>query len=492
MRSLSARKCWIVLASLAALGAVLFAHGAGAASRQIGSVTLTIAFSGSGAGTVTQISGPGQGTPQGINCTNPPPGLGSVCSETFPFGAPPQPFIGLQASAPAGSEFIGWQVTPDTIPTFDCDSGTICYVQMNDNVTVTAQFQQVIGNVPLQVVRGGTGARNGVVTSSPTGIACGFAHPDCATSFPLGTNVTLTASTINGATFSGWSGACSSAGSKPTCSLTLTGATNVAANFSAPQQQLTVTVAGSGGVASNVPGISCPTTCTASFAQGSQVTLYASAAENYQFTGWSGACTGQSTCVVTLNAATSVTATFVQLTQPLTVSVLTGGGTVASTPGGVSCPTDCLGTFPQGSQVTLNPTAAPGWAFGSWGGACNGSAACTVTMSQAQQVTASFVRTPVAASFVSARVTRNGPAAARRAINVLVSNTQVVGVNIKILRGSSQIKNITFRGVQSGRHLYKLLIRNVTLPGRVQVRVTFTNVARTTKVQARTVTLPRA
>ena len=221
------------------------------------------------------------------------------------------------------------------------------------------------------------------------------------------------------------------------------------------------------------------------------MTLYASVAENNQFTGWGGACTGTGTCTVTLNSASSVTATFTQLTQPLMVSVQ-GGGTVTSTPGGVSCPTDCLGTFPQGSQVTLNANAAPGYRFASWAGGCTGTAACSVTMSQAQSVAATFTRTPVAATFVSARVTKNGPAAARRAINVVVSNSQAVGINIKILRGASQIKSVTYRGVAAGNHVYKLLIRNVTAPGRVQVKVTFTNVARTTKAQTKTVTLPKA
>src|SRR5262245_16391638 len=332
------RARWLLLASVAAFLGLVLAGGAVGAKRQIGSFTLTIEFSGNGAGNVSQISGPGFGTPQGINCTTPPVGVGAVCTATVPFGSPPQPFIGLTANAPAGSEFIGWTVTPDTAPTFNCDSSTDCYVQMTSNVTVTAQFQHLAANVPLQVTRSGSGAQNGVVTSSPTGIACGNAHPDCSTSFPVGTSVTLTASTVSGATFTGWGQACT--GSSATCTLSLTSATKVTANFNAPQQQLSVSVTGSGGVASNQPGISCPTTCAASFAQGTKVSLYASAAANYQFTGWGGACTGTGVCTVTLNAATNVTATFTQLTQSLVVSIASGGGNVASTPAGVTCPTD--------------------------------------------------------------------------------------------------------------------------------------------------------
>ena len=57
---------------------------------------------------------------------------------------------------------------------------------------------------------------------------------------------------------------------------------------------LSVTLSGAGTVTSAPAGISCGSTCTASFAAGTKVTLSASAGNGYQFTGWSGACTGAS------------------------------------------------------------------------------------------------------------------------------------------------------------------------------------------------------
>jgi hypothetical protein len=86
---------------------------------------------------------------------------------------------------------------------------------------------------------------------------------------------------------------------------------------------LTVNVAGTGtGTVSSTPaGISCPGTCSASFAGGTSVTLTASAAAGSTFAGWSGACTGTASCMVTMSAAQSVTATFrVATTTALTVS----------------------------------------------------------------------------------------------------------------------------------------------------------------------------
>src|ERR1700739_109292 len=74
--------------------------------------------------------------------------------------------------------------------------------------------------------------------------------------------------------------------------------------------QLTVTppAAGAGSITSSPAGISCPTTCTASFASGTSVTLSETPGTNYYFSGWSGACSGTTSCSVTLSAAANVTA----------------------------------------------------------------------------------------------------------------------------------------------------------------------------------------
>jgi alpha-tubulin suppressor-like RCC1 family protein len=76
---------------------------------------------------------------------------------------------------------------------------------------------------------------------------------------------------------------------------------------------LSVSVAGSGTVTTVPAGIVCSGgTCVGAFSQGTQVTLTATAGSGNIFEGWSGgACSGsQSTCVVTINGAEPVTATF--------------------------------------------------------------------------------------------------------------------------------------------------------------------------------------
>lgn len=88
----------------------------------------------------------------------------------------------------------------------------------------------------------------------------------------------------------------------------------------APSHVLTVNKTGAesnkGTVTSSPAGISCAKNCStasAPFAQGSAVTLTAKAVGNARLGNWSGACSGSATtCTVTMDAAKSVTATFVR------------------------------------------------------------------------------------------------------------------------------------------------------------------------------------
>jgi glycosyl hydrolase family 113/parallel beta helix pectate lyase-like protein/List-Bact-rpt repeat protein len=87
-----------------------------------------------------------------------------------------------------------------------------------------------------------------------------------------------------------------------------------------------------------------------------------------------------------------VTANFAALPYTL-AAIVTGSGTVTSSPSGVNCPTTCSLPFSADSLVTLVATPANGWSFGGWGGACSGTGACSVTMTMAQGVSAIFTQT---------------------------------------------------------------------------------------------------
>jgi endoglucanase len=68
----------------------------------------------------------------------------------------------------------------------------------------------------------------------------------------------------------------------------------------------------------------------------------------------------------------------------------TGGGTVASTPAGISCGGACSVGYTSGTSVTLVAVPAAGSTFTGWSGACTGTGACTVAMTATRTVTATF------------------------------------------------------------------------------------------------------
>ena len=145
---------------------------------------------------------------------------------------------------------------------------------------------------------------------------------------------------------------------------------------------------------SSPAGINCPSTCTASFAAGTSVTLTATAGSGFSLGGFGGACSG-SLCSLVLSSNQAVSATFTAVgpTQ-LTVSV-SGSGTVTSSPAGIDCPTTCAANFNDGTIVTLSATPASGYNFSGFGGACTGmSCQLTLTGGQNLSVTATFAQAP--------------------------------------------------------------------------------------------------
>jgi uncharacterized repeat protein (TIGR02543 family) len=307
--------------------------------------------------------------------------------------------LGGEFTRNAGQYFC---ISPDD----DSDNSDAC-------PSIWPGFEGAVGNggqinYTLSLVKAGGGT--GTVTSSPTGISCDANCTSTSGSFATGTTVTLTPSPANGSTFAGWSGGgCSGTG---TCVVTLTGATSVSATFElgTTTYNLGITVAGTGTVTSDTGGISCPGTCSANYNANTVVTLTSTAGGGYTFTGWGGACSGSSaTCSVTMDAVKSVTATYVVTPVPYDLTVTkssAAGGTVTSSPSGINCGTSCTSetaSFASGTTVTLTATAESGYGFTGWSGACSGTGTCTVTMSNAQNVTATFgaiCTTPISGSAV--------------------------------------------------------------------------------------------
>jgi hypothetical protein len=171
----------------------------------------------------------------------------------------------------------------------------------------------------FNVVTTKTGTGTGLVSSSPAGIDCGTT---CSYNYLAGTVVTVATAPSSGSTFLGWSGGgCSGTAA---CTLTGNGSVTVTATFdtaptptstptpgTSPTYTLAVITKGPGTISSNSGGISCGSVCSAAYASGTVVTLTATPGKNARFVGWFGAgCSGTSTCTVTLDQVSSVTAAF--------------------------------------------------------------------------------------------------------------------------------------------------------------------------------------
>ncbi len=111
---------------------------------------------------------------------------------------------------------------------------------------------------------------------------------------------------------------------------------------------LSVNTVGSGSVISSPPGINCGSTCSASFSSGSSVTLAATPASGFAFTGWSGSCTGTGVCTVSMSAAKNLTATFAAPPGP-TITFSAGWNLVGNS---VEASITVASTFGDAAKVT--------------------------------------------------------------------------------------------------------------------------------------------
>jgi sugar lactone lactonase YvrE len=240
-------------------------------------------------------------------------------------------------------------------------TGSIYFFDNGLNNTPLAQTFSLSGTgVPgsggnwLTVTEPGSGS--GSVTSGDTLISCSEASGSvsgvCIAAYSGG-SVTLTATATGSSTFTGWGGACASAGTSAQCIVNMGAAQNVSANFAPPTYTLALTELGTGGgtvtddqsqISCSIAGGAVSGTCSGNYASGTNVTLTASPAGTTTFAGWGGACVSSgasATCNVTVNSALSVSASFVApgsaqagLLKPITAGAVYGQGGSFTSPNG--------------------------------------------------------------------------------------------------------------------------------------------------------------
>ena len=168
---------------------------------------LTINKAGTGSGTVTSNL-------LGINC-------GIDCTENYASGTS----VTLTATPIGYSTFMGWSEGT-------C-SGNTCTVNITAVRNVTATF--IPTTYTLMVTK--VGAGSGRVTSNPVGINCGT---DCDENYNPETPIILTAVAETGSTFTSWGGVGLSCVGTGTCSVSMTAAKGVIANFSKKISQIII------------------------------------------------------------------------------------------------------------------------------------------------------------------------------------------------------------------------------------------------------------
>lgn len=316
-----------------------------------GSYSITVTKTGVGSGTVLSC-------PSGISC-------GADCSELYPGGT----VVTIAAVPSPGSIFSGWSGDPD------CTDGL---VTVDGNKTCTATFNKQ--NYSLGIGKRGLGF--GIVTSDPTGITCGT---DCSQSYAAGTIVILTASPEPGSVFTGWSG-------NADCTdgmVAMTESKTCYATFDRPRLTTTRTGNGTGTITSNPAGINCGADCSEAYNFDTVVSLTATPNTGSMFTAW----TGDPDCtdgVVSMNANKTCTARFDRPILTVTKSI-SAGGTVTSSPAGITCGTDCTEPYNMDTAVTLTATPATGYSFAGW----SGDGDCTegvVTMGASKTCKAMFTK----------------------------------------------------------------------------------------------------
>lgn len=234
--------------------------------------------------------------PAGINC-------GATCAANFTSGT----LVKLTAKPDAGYVFTGWSGNCNgTAPT--------CDLTMNAAKNVNAGFARTPASYPLTLIKAGAGF--GAVASSPAGINCGAACGFQVANFATNSTVVLTATGLagSGTTFTGWSGCDSVNVALRQCTVKMSAARFVTANFARPL--LTVRKTGSGLVVSNPVGIFCGSTCVAPYSPNTIVTLVAIPATGYGFGSWVGCAPKPGfpqQCTLTMGAVNKgVTANFIK------------------------------------------------------------------------------------------------------------------------------------------------------------------------------------
>lgn len=346
-----------------ALAAILVVAGL----AQAQTYTLTIRGAGTGSGAVTAPAAGGQAA---MNCAVANGATSGTCARTYATATQ----VTLTATALTGSVFTGWAGACAA-----AGAATSCTVRnLSGAQTATATFQPAC---TVTVLAGAGGAAT--ITSGGATGACGR-------------SVTVQAAPNANFSFTGWTVGGVLVSSATSYTFTPTVNTAITGSFAPiPQCALTIGTA-TGGAAALTAG-------TLAGACGRSVTITATAAAGFRFSGWSDGATA-SPYTFTVTATNQViTPVFVaQCALALAVSPA-GAGTATLTSGTLQG--DC------GRSVTIAATASATWRFTAFtenGASIGTTTPLTVTVGTARSITATFEAVPQCTLVLAAVPTEGG------------------------------------------------------------------------------------
>ncbi len=236
-------------------------------------------------------------------------------------------------------------------------------ITMDGNKTLTANFTR--GTVPYYTLSTVTTPYVGEISRNPNNA-----------SYREGATVTVTAPTVAGYTFTGWSGASTSTTAIVT--VTMDGDKTLTAIYKQNDYKLTVEIypANSGSVSRN------PNNNVYTYNQ--SVAITATPANGYRFTGWSGDMSGTANpATIAMNSDKTVRANFEWRPYTLEIRKNINGGEVTSSPN--------KNVYTYGESVTVTARKADGYTFTGWSGASTSKEdSVTIIMNDDKTLTANF------------------------------------------------------------------------------------------------------
>ncbi len=306
--------------------------------------------------------------------------------------------IALEATANANFVFKKWIAGTGSAISCTGSTSSPCAIELEENSEVTAEFEST--GSTLAIIENGTGT--GAVECEFNN---GGSFGACTSPQPNGTLVKVKATANAGSELTAFSGTGSAASCTipPPCTFTINANSSVTATFNLIPRTLAIIEngTGTGAVECEFNNGGSFGACTSPQPNGTLVKVKATANAGSELTAFSGtgsaaSCTIPPPCTFTINANSSVTATFNLIPRTLAI-IENGTGT-----GAVECEFNNGGSFgactspqPNGTLVKVKATANAGselTAFSGTGSAasCTIPPPCTFTINANSSVTATF------------------------------------------------------------------------------------------------------